>query len=107
MEFSTQIESDLASELPKPRVLLIDTNGTSRARSAIALRNVGLDVIEARDADEGFAMARSEQPNLIICDLKPETAGLIRSINEDYPPIMFAYPASSTSSSNAGREAHV
>ena len=71
MELSSQMESAVA-ELPKPRVLLVDNDGTSRASSATALRSAGLEVIEARDAEEGFAMARSEQPNLIVCDLKPE-----------------------------------
>jgi PleD family two-component response regulator len=94
MELSSQMESAVA-ELPKPRVLLVDNDGTSRASSATALRSAGLEVIEARDAEEGFAMARSEQPNLIVCDLKPETAGLIRSLDQDDSPIMFAYPASS------------
>ena len=51
------------------RVLLVDDDAPKRSRCAAALRRAGIEVIEARDAQEGYAKALLEQPDLIICGL--------------------------------------
>jgi len=59
-----------------PKVLLIEDEAPIRATLSRFLRLEGLDVVAAENGAQGVAMARAENPDLIICDLlMPELDG--------------------------------
>ncbi len=52
-----------------PKILLIEDNEMNRDMLTRRLSRKGYTVVVARDGREGLAMARREQPDLIIMDL--------------------------------------
>lgn len=58
-------------------VLIIEDNAMNRRLIRDVVSDAGYDVIEAVDADEGIAIARSTRPDLILMDVQlPGTNGL-------------------------------
>jgi len=51
------------------KILIIDDEEWLRELVQLALRQKGLEVIEARDGSEGIETARKELPDLILCDI--------------------------------------
>ena len=57
-------------------VVVLDDRASNRDLVAVVLRSVGHTVLEAGDGESALALARSEQPELIIADmLMPEMDG--------------------------------
>ena len=74
----------------RQRVLVVDNEVASRAESTVAMRSLGHVVSEATDAEEGRSMAALVRPDLIICNLSPQTQGVgDDSTGHDRPAIMF------------------
>ena len=87
MEPSSRNSTDVVR---RQRVLIVDDEATSRAESTAAMQSLGLVVSEATDAEEGRAMVALVRPDLIICNLSPQTLGVgDDSAGHDRPPIMF------------------
>lgn len=58
-------------------ILIVDDDHVLRTRLARALRDRGLDVREAQNAEEGLARAREDSPELALVDLRmPGASGL-------------------------------
>jgi CheY-like chemotaxis protein len=59
------------------RVLVIDDVGGVRRTIAAILRREGYEVLEAKDGQEGLAMAREHGPAIVITDLlMPQVDGI-------------------------------
>lgn len=75
-------------------LLIIDDDRVVRASIAAYLEDSGFTVLQAIDGEQGLAMFKSEQPDLLICDLRmPKLGGidLIRQIvviNPEIPVIV-------------------
>jgi len=52
------------------RVLVIEDNAANMKLSSLLLRSAGHDVLCARDAESGLAIARSEEPDLVLMDIQ-------------------------------------
>jgi two-component system cell cycle response regulator DivK len=52
------------------KVLIIEDNATNMTLAIFLLRSVGHTVISATDAEAGLALARDEQPDLILMDIQ-------------------------------------
>jgi two-component system cell cycle response regulator DivK len=52
------------------KVLIIEDNATNMTLAIFLLRSVGHSVLSASDAEAGLALARAEQPNLILMDIQ-------------------------------------
>ena len=52
-----------------PKILIVDDDATSRRLYTSLLNPGGHCVLEARDGQEGLAIAQEENPDLIICDI--------------------------------------
>jgi signal transduction histidine kinase/class 3 adenylate cyclase len=69
-----------------PTILVVDDNPDLRAYVSRILRSSGFDAIAARDGAEGYSLAKTKQPQLIVTDLMmPVVSGwdLIRMVRED------------------------
>lgn len=53
----------------QPLVLVVDDDPAIRLVCATTLRHDGFDVIEARDGQEGLALALIEAPDLVLLDI--------------------------------------
>jgi two-component system, OmpR family, alkaline phosphatase synthesis response regulator PhoP len=51
------------------KVLVVDDEAPIRLLCRVNLEAEGMEVIEAADGESGFAMARSEQPDVILLDV--------------------------------------
>jgi len=72
------------------KILLIDDDTIVRESIAAYLEDSGFNVTEAEDGQKGFDLFLSDQPGLIICDLRmPKLDGLslLRKISDKQPPI--------------------
>ena len=58
---------------PKPSVLIVDESEDSRQVLRTALQRSGMEILEARRATQGLAMARRFRPNVIVLDLDVES----------------------------------
>ena len=69
------------------KILVIDDEEWLREMIRLALAQRGFDVAEAGDTAGGIAAARSEQPDLILCDVNMDKAGagyvLLSKLRED------------------------
>jgi two-component system, sensor histidine kinase and response regulator len=64
------------ASLPPARVLVVDDTDANRYAVARVLRNAGLEVLEAATGREGLRITRSEQPDLLLVDVKlPDMLG--------------------------------
>ncbi len=52
-----------------PKILLVEDNEMNRDMLSRRLQRKGYDVLIATDGEQGVAMARSEQPDLILMDM--------------------------------------
>jgi two-component system, cell cycle response regulator DivK len=52
------------------KVLIIEDNPTNMTLAIFLLQSVGHSVLSASDAEAGLALARDEQPNLILMDIQ-------------------------------------
>ena len=52
-----------------PRILLVEDNEMNRDMLSRRLQRKGYDVLIAMDGEQGVAMARAEQPDLILMDM--------------------------------------
>jgi two-component system, cell cycle response regulator DivK len=52
-----------------PKILLVEDNENNRDMLRRRLERSGYSVIDAPDGEQGYALARSENPNLIIMDI--------------------------------------
>jgi two-component system cell cycle response regulator DivK len=52
------------------RVLLVEDNPANMTLAVFLLQSVGHTVLTARDAEAGLALAREEQPDLILMDIQ-------------------------------------
>ena len=85
-----------ANQTPARCILLIDDANVMRQKIALALRQTGFEVLEARDGATGITLALQRTPDLILLDIKmPEIDGFevqrtIRT-NDDltHVPIVF------------------
>ncbi|GAA4948321.1 response regulator [Actinoplanes utahensis] len=71
---------------PAPRVLLVDHDDAAREAISEGLRAGGADVVACADARDGVALSRSENFDLIVCDMHtPEEDGfsLLAEISAD------------------------
>jgi two-component system, OmpR family, phosphate regulon response regulator PhoB len=60
-----------------PRVLVVDSDATLRAKLAGALGEAGHEVLTAASGEEGLAIARVARPDIVLFDLVlPDTNGL-------------------------------
>ena len=68
------------------KILVVDDNATIRELAEEYLTSAGYNVLMASDGEEALALARKEQPVLILLDLvMPEMSGLevVREIRND------------------------
>ena len=56
----------VVTRLRSRRILVVDSDADSRADCVAVLKDAGFQVSEASDAREGFAVASSEQPDLVV-----------------------------------------
>jgi len=52
------------------KVLIIEDNPTNMTLAIFLLQSVGHSVLSASDAEAGLALARAEQPHLILMDIQ-------------------------------------
>ena len=52
------------------KILIIEDNPDNMLLTVMLLESVGHDVLSAVDAEAGLALARSEQPDLILMDIQ-------------------------------------
>ena len=74
------------------RVLVIDDEAIVRDSIVAYLEDSGFDVIEAENGLEGVACFKSQQPDIVLCDLRmPQMDGLavLKEINILSPMIPF------------------
>jgi two-component system, sensor histidine kinase and response regulator len=57
------------------KILVIDDEAWLREMIRLALVQHNFEVIEASNSEEGFAMARRELPDLVLCDVNMDKAG--------------------------------
>src|ERR1044071_4102162 len=57
------------------KILIIDHDESFRTSLAATLTNQGFEVIQAGTGTQGVQMARTESPNLILCDVDLEGLG--------------------------------
>jgi DNA-binding response OmpR family regulator len=74
---STSLRLRELAEAERPVALIIDDDPTARERTATVLRTAGWSVRQARDGEQGLAMAREDMPEVILLDLAlPTISGL-------------------------------
>jgi adenylate cyclase len=87
LEDSKKEESSAGEESSISRkILVVDDNPDLRAYVSRILRSSGFDAITARDGAEGYSVAKTKHPQLIVTDLMmPVVSGwdLIRMVRED------------------------
>ncbi len=70
------------------KVLVVEDNPANMTLAVFLLQSVGHTVLKALDAEAGIAMAREEQPDLILMDIQLpgmdglEATGLLKSDEE-------------------------
>ncbi len=52
------------------RILIVEDTADNRQIMRDLLSNAGYDLLEARDGEEGVAMAKSHRPDLILMDIQ-------------------------------------
>lgn len=87
----------------EPRILIVDDESAIRLVCRVNLDSAGFETIEAEDGETALAMARSEQPDLILLDVMLpvldgwEVAAKLREMPETRDiPIVFLTARSTT-----------
>ncbi|HEX8796599.1 MAG TPA: response regulator transcription factor [Polyangiaceae bacterium] len=65
----TSPETSPSSEAPRRRVLVVEDDASIMLGLRINLEAEGYTVLSAEDGEQGLAMARAEQPDLVILDV--------------------------------------
>jgi two-component system cell cycle response regulator len=68
------------------RILVIEDNETNRELMVYLLAAFGYSILEASNGEEGVAIARREQPDLIVCDVhlpKLDGYGVVAELRTD------------------------
>ncbi len=68
------------------RILVIEDNSTNMMLLVYLLRAFGHEAIEAVDGEQGLDLARSERPDLVLCDLELpllDGYGVVRALRAD------------------------
>lgn len=52
-----------------PKILIIEDNGENREALARRLQRRGYDVVIACDGEQGFGLAKSEKPDVVLMDM--------------------------------------
>jgi two-component system, cell cycle response regulator DivK len=75
------------------RILVVEDNAANMKLAQLLLRNAGHGVLAASDAEAGLAMARDEQPDLILMDVQlPGMDGLAATALLKKDPLTCAIP---------------
>lgn len=72
--------------MPGPRILIIEDTEEPRELMSLLLSASGCQVQTADDGVAGYALARRDQPDLVLCDLQMprlDGFGVIRCIRSD------------------------
>jgi len=67
---AAQWVSSRAPQGRSARVLVVDDDAAMRALCSLTLRTAGHDVLEAEDGQRGLELARSEDPDLALLDVR-------------------------------------
>jgi len=68
------------------KILVIDDDSKMRQQTCALLQSEGYATVEARNGREGVALARSERPTLVLCDITmPEMNGhrVVEALRQD------------------------
>ena len=77
----------------KARVLVIEDNAANMKLASMLLTNAGHTVLGAVDAESGLALARTEQPDLVLMDIQlPGMDGLAATAILKQDPATAAIP---------------
>lgn len=71
---------------PKKKILIVEDQGTMRRNLALLLEMEGFEVVTAENGRIGVDTARSEKPDVILCDIMmPEMDGytVVQTLRED------------------------
>ena len=75
------------------KVLVVEDNATNMTLATFLLKSVGHTVLSATDAEAGLALARDEQPELILMDIQlPGMDGLQATVLLKGDPATRAIP---------------
>lgn len=75
--------------MDKEKILVIDDEVGFLEVLSTALKTSGYEVVTAVDGEEGLSKAKSEKPNLVICDIKMpkrDGYGVLKAIREELDP---------------------
>lgn len=91
---------DVRSRFAHLKLLIIDDNDTTRAMLRSILRSEGIEVLaEARDGQNGLALIRKHQPNVVCLDVMlPDMSGIevLNQIKLEFPTIRVIMVTGST-----------
>lgn len=68
------------------RVLVVEDNGPSLRLMTYLLKAFGYEPLAASDGEAGLALARTERPDLVICDVqlpRLDGYGMVRALKAD------------------------
>ena len=87
-----------------PKILIVEDEGAALHSLAMLLKEEGYDVLKAGDGEQGLAMALSEEPDLVLLDIRlPKTDGLtvLQRMRQGYNDAAVVVMTADTTSSNA------
>ncbi len=92
-----------SSDLPRPRVLLVDDEKSIRVTLGALLGQAGFDVVPARDGREALRMIEERAPDVVVTDIvmpEEDGLGLIRQLHTRFPEIPFVVMSGATFANN-------
>jgi len=64
------------------KILIIDDDAGLRKSLTLILGDAGYDVLQAEDGEQGLAIAREQEPDIILCDVRMPKLGGIEFLDE-------------------------
>jgi two-component system response regulator AtoC len=64
------------------KILIIDDDAGLRKTLTLILGDAGYDVLQAEDGEQGLAIAREQEPDIILCDVRMPKLGGIEFLDE-------------------------